>query len=240
MLSLYSCSLIKMAAGADYDTEAYKKSREAEVSDIKLRETTKLLRRISEKDPLDNADIVFIINENLVNDISQQYIGVNGWIDDDNSFVTDSINISINYGYCTASLGLSVTNHRYGIDLKLLMFCLVNLSIINNDLYLKLEPYNISPIVETGFLLSGLKETIHNLVLYNLGEMGKKFKGIKLPLSIENELKIPENTYKLRSKVNADINVPEITIPLNMKLKEIIFLKNQALISFNFIESKVK
>lgn len=235
-----SCSLIKKAAGADFDVAAYQKAREARITEIKMRETTNLLKRIANNKPIGEADIALRLSGRLLNKIAGQYVGIKGWIDEDNSFVTDSIHLSLQNGYCIASLKLTATNHSYGVDARLVMDCLASLKYKGNELYLNIEPFNISPDVKTGFLLSGLKETIQNLLLLNLGEMGSKFKGLKIPMNIDNDIKIGKGSHKVTGIINAEINLPEIVLPLDLKLAEIIFLEGEAIVSFDFINSNRK
>ncbi len=232
------CSLVKRAAGADIDPVAFLKAREARISEVKLREGLVLVKRLGNKDPIDNADFVFTVNGSLLGRIASQFVGVSGRLDDDNSFVVDSVALSVHNGYCLASLRLKAENHSYGVSLNLFMDCLAVLEYSKNELLLRLEPFNISPEVSTGFLLSGLKETIGNLVMINLGDLGSKFNSLKVPLNFEKDITIEKTEYKVRELLNADITIPEKKIFLRMTLKEVLFLEGRAVIALNLSNRK--
>lgn len=238
LISCFSCSLIKAAAGADFDTAAYQKAREARITEIKMRETSGLLKRAAKAKLFEDAEIVVKIGSNLLNKIAGRFVGVEGWLDEDNSFITDSIFIELKNGYGIASLKLRAKNHNYGIDVMLIMDCLAVLKYKENELYLGIEPFNISPVVETGFLLSGLRETIRNLLLLNLGELGNKFKGIKIPLNIDNSFLVKGSEHIISGKVNAAIALPDIAVALNLKLSEVIFLEEGVVVTFDIAEGK--
>ncbi len=232
-LLLPGCFIVRKIAGADVDPVQYLIAREAVITKLKFKATSELTKRLTNGNPIDDADILIYLSEKLINNLAAQYIGTSGWLDESTSFSIDSVNVIIENGVAVASLAGIADNHEYGVGAAIALDCLLNINREKDDLLLTLEPFNITPVVRAGFLLSPAEDIIKDLLLVNLGELSKQFPGIKIPLDFHNKIFVDESKVRVKDKINLSIVNPERIVYYKMNLKEILFFKGKVFISLD-------
>jgi hypothetical protein len=195
---------------------------------------------LSQNDPIDNADIQFILNESLLNKILKQYENCTGWLDEVTSYKINTIDLKLKNGVALVNMGLIAKNDKYSADVNLNLDCILALNLVNNEIVSELEPYNISPSVQINSLLSSANEIVENLIKINLANLSNSFPPLKIPVDFSNNFNIPGSITNIKEKVNMNVTNPQRNINYKLKLKEILFFENAALISLNVENIEVK
>ena len=231
LLSQNSCVLINKIAGADIDSLQFAKARQAKIMEIRLDAARDLTKKMANDKDIFNSDISFYINESLLNKIAGQYIGTKGWLDEGTSFIVKDVSMKLHYGSAIATIGLLAHSHDYDVDVDLAMDCLFAFEIKDNELVGRLEPFNIIPVVDAAGVLSISEGLIENLLKINLGKMGDNFDGLKIPMELNNDVKLDEKNIAVRDKVNLDVKIPAKTVKYKLELLHFLILEGKAFIS---------
>jgi len=239
IFSINGCFL-KMIAGADIDAEQFKAAREAKMLEIKTKYSEILADKISKGALNDNSDITLSIGPSLINKIASQYDSTKGWLNPENSYIIKGIKTTFNYGSCIATINLTAHNYSYNVNVDLTLDCLITLEIINNELVMQFEPYNISPVVTAKGLLSSAEEVIANLIKINLANLNKNFPPVKIPISIKNYVNMQGTQISVTDKVNMLINSPSRNISYALSIKDILIFKEKVLVYVNTDNIEVK
>ncbi|MBM2813300.1 MAG: hypothetical protein HW421_62 [Ignavibacteria bacterium] len=237
---LTGCSIFKKAAGVDIDAEQFEAARRAKISRLKAESLQNLSARLSKTDPIDNADFCIQLSDDFLGKIVNQYEQTEGWLDANTNFSIKKINVAIEDGYASASLGMIAHNNKFNVELELITDCLVTLEMKNGELVLSLEPFNISPTATGKGVASLAEEIIENLVKINLAGLGSKLPEIKIPLGFSNSMNFPSTNFTIRDKVNLQLTRQMNTIDYKIKLKELLIFKGNIFIALNLESVKVR
>ena len=220
---LGGCFLVKKIAGADIDPVQFEKARQAKVLNVRY-----------------DHDITCFISNELINKIARQYENSAGAIDASTTYVIQKVTVSLKNGSGIASLGMKAHSEKYSLDLNLTMDCLIALETVNNELVLKLEPFNITPEVTIGGMFSSADEIVSNLIKINLADMGQKFPPLKIPLNFANQLIIQPTKMEIHDKINMLITSPQRNVGYNLKIKEIWIFDSRAFVAMNVEKVEVR
>jgi hypothetical protein len=240
IISLSGCFLAKKIAGADIDNEQFDKAREAKVMAMRAQNLEILSRKLEKESSALNFDLVFSFSQDLLNRVVKQYDSTSGWFDNDTKYFIKNMNLKLVNGSAIVSIGMLAKSSKYNVDVDLITDCMLSFEISNNELALHLEPFNISPNVKAGGMLSSADELIKNLIKINLANLEKSLPQMKFPLVFNNKIPIRKNNIELKDKVNMAINIPESTISYKVKLKDVLCLSGSVLITMNIENVEVK
>ncbi|MFC2131131.1 hypothetical protein ACFLSQ_06825 [Bacteroidota bacterium] len=232
-ITLNSCSIIENIAGVGFDPEQFAKAREAKIMELRLKSALDLKKRLSTSEPLDNADITIFLNETLVNKLLDQYESATGMLDKSTNYLIKDIKLELLSGSAIASIRLFAHNDEHNIDLELMLDCFLTIEPADKDLALRLEPFNIMPVLTTRGLYSAAKSTINKMIKLNLADLGKKLPPIKIPVNIENKIPVKGSKTDIKSKINISIVNPDRQLSYKLKIKEILFFENKIFIALN-------
>ena len=238
--SFNGCFIMKKIAGADIDEEQFDKAREAKILSLKASNLEILSKKLEKNSSFWNFDVVFVLNESLLNKIIHQYDSTSGWIDNETKYFIDKMLLKVENGSALVSIAMIVNSLKYNVDVNLITDCLLSLEISGNDLLIHLEPFNITPDVKTQGLLSSADELIKNLIKINLAELEKKLPQMKIPITFDNSVTIEKNSYEIKDKINMRIDVPKSNINYKLKLKDVICLEKSVLVTMNIEKVEVK
>lgn len=233
-----SCVLVEKIAGADVDEERFRAARLAKMLELRQNAAEKLRKRLAAGDPIENADALVNLSEAFLNRLAEQYNSTRGALDESMTYVVRSVELDLDFGSAIVSLDMRASHSGYGVDVDLTTDCVMSFEKKDEFLVLRLEPFNISPNVETGVLLAGTKNIIKNLVKVNLAELEKKFPPIKIPLELNSSIDVPANSSSIRDKINLDVEIPARKIEYGFKLKEILILEGRVVAAFMFDKIK--
>lgn len=239
-IALQGCSVFKKIAGADIDPEQFEKARQARMLEVKFQYSAKLAKRLTEGEPLDNADISFFLSESFLDKLVNQYVGAKGWLDNTTNYTVQSIDLTLHNGSAIATLKLDARSEKFNVDVKLTMDCILALEQKEKDITAIIEPFNISPDVDAKGILGGTDEIIANLVKINLAQMGKNFPPIKIPVEFINKFEMNDTNMEIKDKVNLIVKSPKRSINYSLRLKEILIFEGKAFISLNLVNTEVK
>jgi hypothetical protein len=235
----YSCGTLDYVAGTNFDQEQFTKAREAKIMEMRLKYAQDLKSRLSNNDPLENADFTMCLDEQTINKLLDQYKSSTGMLDDATDYVIKDVKLKLLNGASIASIELLAHNETHNIDIQLMMDCLITLIPEGSDLNLKLEPFNITPVVTARGIYSSARDVIKKLIALNLSDLGKKLPKISIPINIENELAIKGTKTDIKSKINLSINIPDRTVSYKLVIKELQFFENKIFIALNLNKIKV-
>lgn len=233
LFSIESCSIVKKMAGADIDSLQFAKAREAKILEIRLNSIKKLKKRLENNSPIQNADMSFFISENVINNLAQCYIGSKGWLDATTSYTVDSVSLHILNGASILSIKMKANSSKFNVDVNMALDCLLDLEMVNNELITKIEPFNISPIVDARGILGASDEIISNLIKINLADIGNKFPPFKIPVDFANEFKINRTKTNIKDRINLSVISPDILLKYNIKIHEILMFDNRIYVAVN-------
>lgn len=238
---LSACSIVNKFAGADLDPEQFDLARKARMLEVQSSTIEKQLNYISKSHNILKSDFVFKINESLLNKLAEQYEGLGGWLDAENSFIIQSAKISLKFGSATGSISLIAYNHKHNVDVHLVSDCIVELeksrSIDKSNsipkVRMKLIPYNINVDVTSTGIFAYFKEIVRNLVKINLANLENSLPPLDIPLEFETNLEIPGINYINKEKVNFILYTQKQKIVINIKIKDILIFNGFAVITSN-------
>ena len=153
-VTLQGCSLVRSLTGSNVDHERYALAREAASLEVRHRGALQLADRLTRgRDPFD-ADLVLQLQEDAILRMLQTLRGRQGWIDRETRYIIDSLDGDLHPGSAYVGLHLLVHNEDYGVDVRLLMDCELAFLPEDDHLVVEFEPYNVSPDVAAGGVLS--------------------------------------------------------------------------------------
>lgn len=240
IFSFSGCFIVKKFAGADINALQFEKARESKMLEIRSSSALELAKRLSKNEPVDNADVTFYLGQSLLNKIAHQYDSTKGWLDQATSFIIKGVNLILNNGSAIASLDMIAHNEKHNVDVDLTMDCIMAIEMINNELVLKLEPFNIIPNVTAHGIIASAEEIISNLIKINLGDLSKNFPPLKIPVTFSNQLILQASQVNVQDKINLQIISPQTQIDYKLKLKEVLIFEGRAFVALNLENMEVK
>lgn len=233
------CTLVEMITGANFDPDQFALYRQSKIKELQLKSAKILNERLEKNSSLKEADMVITLNEGILNKLLDQYENATGLLDKDTEYLIKDVKLSLLNGVAIASINLLAHNEKFDVNVDLLMDCLIMIQSQDNDLALKLEPFNITPVIETKGVYNSAKGIINKLIKLNLGEISKKLPKINIPVNIDNEVAIKGSKTEIKSKINLTIDNPDRKIQYKLTIKEILFLRDKVLVSLNLNKIKV-
>ena len=233
LTTLDGCVVVKKLAGADIDPEQFAKAREAKVLEVQLASAQALVQRLGRGGPLENADLVFYLSQDLVNKAAKQIVGTTGWLDSTTNFTVQSVNVVLYNGSAIASLDLLAHSNTYDVDVQLTMDCSLFFVIEKNELVARIEPFNISPTVKAKGVLSNFEEIIKNIITLRVGNLSKDFPPMKFPIDFSSQVRMDGTTTNIAAKLNMQVQNPQRLIRYKLTLKEFLVFSSKAFFALN-------
>lgn len=234
------CGLVRTLAGADIDLEQLAKAREAAVLQQRWMASARLAQRLAKHDDIEDADIVCYLSEDAVNRAAAQLVSTRGWIDPDTRYVIRGVTVRLYNGSAMATLSLEAHNTRYDVRVNLAMDCLLSLGFEKVELVAELTPFQVSPDVSTGALLSSASDIIRDMIEIKLSNLGKEFPPIRFPVDFAKSMPVEGGAFAVRDKLNMDVRTPNRVLLYTLSVKEILIFERKAMISFNIPKVQVK
>jgi hypothetical protein len=239
IITLSSCSLIDSISGVGFNPEQMEKAREAKIVVLRLKSALALKEKIDKKE-LYKDDITINLSDDMLNKFLDLYESSEGMLDKETLYKINKVDLQLLNGSAIAYVELIAYNQKYNIDIKLIMDCFLTIESAGKDLVLKLEPFNITPIVKTSGFYSAAKRIIKKLLQLNLAELSKKLPFIKIPVTIENKVDIEESVTKIKSQINLSLINPKRELNYKLKIKDILFFEKMVYVSLNIDRILVK
>ncbi len=230
MINLSSCSFIEQIAGVNYDIEEFQLNRQLKIKELTYNSAKLLQKKLSNKNILKQSDIIINLNEKFLNKLFSNYRNHSAWIDAQNSYYIKDIQIKLLNGVGIATLNLIVNNIVHDIKVTLESDCLILIEKQKDSLKLKLEPFNITPIINSKGFYKIFNTTIDKSIRLNLAEISKKLPGIPIPFILSSNFKINGINKTIKSGINLNLQVTDINLNYEFSINDILFLKNQILI----------
>ncbi len=237
--ALTGCAVVKKIAGADVDPEQFAKAREAKVLEVQLAAAHTLSQRLGHG-PLENADLVFYLSQDLVNKAAKQIVGTTGWLDTTTSYTVQSVNVVLYNGSAIASLGLLAHSNTYDVDVQLTMDCSLFFTIEKNELVARIEPFNISPSVKAKGILSNFEEIIKNIIALRVGNLGRDFPPMKYPIDFSSQVRMEGTTTNIAAKLNMQVQNPQRLVRYKLTLKEFLVFSGRAFFALDITNVEAK
>lgn len=239
---LNACSIINKFVGADVDPEQFDLARKARMLEVQSTAIEKQLNYIAKSNNILKSDFVFKIKDSLLNKLAEQYEGIGGWLDTENSFIIKSTKIAFEFGSASGSIALIARNHKYNLDVHLVSDCIIELEKSESadksnsipKVRMKLIPYNINVDVSSTGVFAYFKEIVRNLVKINLANLENNLPPIEIPIEFQTNVEIPSINYINKEKVNFILFTEKRKIMINIKIKDILFFDGFAVITANF------
>ncbi|MBI5648253.1 MAG: hypothetical protein HY962_15080 [Ignavibacteriae bacterium] len=234
------CGIVRTVAGADIDAEQFAASREAAVTRIRADAATALARRLENREPVTQADVVVTFGTEAVNKALAQVVGVPGRLDEQTPYVVRGATAALRNGCAIVSLALDARNEDYAVDVRLLMDCVLTLSFEKDGLVARLEPFNIAPDVSAGGLLSAASDIIRDLIKVRLARLGEDLPPIVLPVESASTFPVEGSRVQVRSGINLDIDSPRRVLRTTLRIKEALFFEGRMLVALNLANAEAK
>ena len=231
-LILQSCSIVRQIAGADIDSGQFLWDRRAKAAEHRFNSARVLSDRLNRQPSADNSDITVMLSPEAIDKVLKQYENSTGWIDESTSYTIRMVKAVLYMGSADAQMLIDARNSKYDVDVELQMNCMLSLIPKDSKIYISLEPYDISPYVKPGGIVSSVADDIvSDMIKVNLAGLGKQFPDLQLPLDFTNTFLIDKSETIVRDKLNLSINFPKRTIDYNFKLKEVLVFDTGVFIS---------
>lgn len=234
------CALVRTIAGANIDPEQFAAAREAVMMDVRARGAETLARRLSRPPAPEEAELLVTISEAGVRKAVRGLVGIPGWIDPQTSYVIDSIDVRIHNGSGLLTMFLRAHSHAHDVDVDLAMDCTLTLVVKDGELVAAYEPFNISPVVKAGGMLSAAEDVIRDVIRVKLARMSTDIPPVKLPVDFANQMSLDATTVQVRSKVNLDIASPRRVINYGVKVREVLMFDRRVLVALDMTKTEVK
>lgn len=240
IIILTSCSLIEKFAGVDYNIEEFNLKRQLKIKEVSLKSAKTLQEKLTDENLIKQTDIIINLNESLLNEIFSNYKNSSAWMDNENSYYIKDLQIKLLNGVGLASINLIVKNISHNITVDLATDCLILIEKIKDSLKLKLEPFNVSPLVNTKGFYKIFNTTIDKSIRLQLSEISKKLPGIPIPISVTPNFKLNGLNKNITSTINLNLTLKDIDVNSEFSIKDILFLNNQVVVLLNLINLKVQ
>jgi hypothetical protein len=239
-LSAGGCSVVRTLAGADFDAEQLDKAREAAMMQVRADGAKQLAARLSRTDRVDDADIVVVFGQRFVQRAAQQLVGARGWLDPATSYVIDSVMMSLRPGAAIATLRLRAHQDTYGVDVDMMLDCIMSYRTMGRELLCVLEPYHIAPAVSTGALLSGVKDVIRDVITIRVASLSRDIPPMKFPLDITSQYAVEGGTVAVRNGINLDLFSPRRLVECELTIKDALIMEDAFVLGLNVKRAEVK
>lgn len=237
---LAGCSLVGSIAGGNVDRERYALAREAAALDVRHRGALQLSERLlRDPDPSD-ADLVLQLEEDFVLRMLGRLQGRRGWLDAETPYVIDSIRGDLHHGSALVTLHLRVRSDAHGVDVHLIMDTQLALLPDGDALRVEFEPYQVTPDVRAGGLLSAAEDLIADVIRVRLGTLREQFPPLRLPLGIDQQLAVDGSTSRVRGTPNLDVQVPRRLVSYTLQLRDVLIFDRHVLVSADLRSVRVK
>lgn len=238
--ALQGCSLVRSITGSNVDHERYARAREAASLELRHRGALQLADRLTRgRDPFD-ADLVLQLRENVILRMLQTLRGRVGWIDRETRYRVDSLVGDLHPGSAFVALHLLVHNEGYGVDVHLVMDCEIALLPSGDHLVVEFEPYNVSPDVAAGGVLSVANRLIEDVIRVKLGTLRDQFPPLKLPLRIDDAVSLDGSRTTIRGTPNLEIIAPRRLIRYRMRVADVLLFDRHAIVAVDLEEVEAK
>lgn len=212
---------------SNINQEEFDKSREAKTLEARAKSAER--QKLSmDKNTGSAYDFSIDLSYDFIKKFVKLYEGSKGWMDANTSYTVEKIDLSLENAAAIATLNIKAFNNQYGVDVFLKMDCMLTFEIQKNELYFKLEPFNISPDVKASGALSIMDKVIAELIKVNVGSMSEKFPPMKMPVDFKNQVKIPAVNMPIKDKINMLITSPERNMVYTLKIIDVYVFKNKA------------
>jgi hypothetical protein len=238
--SLDGCVVVRTLTGADVDLEQLAKAREAAMLEKRWLASAQLAQRLASRTPVDRGDILCVLSEEAVNKAARQLEGTAGWIDPSTSYTIKGVSVTLYNGCALASLSLDALHTGYNVRVDLRMDCLLSLGFEKGELYADLTPFQVSPAVTTGSMLSSVSDIIRDLLEIKLSNLKKEFPPFRFPVDFAKVIALPGGTFPVRDKLTMNIQTPPRELQYTLTLTEILIFERKALLSFSIPKVQVK
>ena len=239
-VALQGCSLVRSVTGSNVDHERFALAREAASLELRHRGALQLSERLTRgRDPFD-ADIVLQLQDDVILRMLQQLQGREGWIDRETRYVIDSLHGDLHPGSAFVALHLLVRNEDYGVDVHLVMDCEIAFLPEGENLIVEFEPYNVSPDVSAGGVLSVANSLIEDVIRVTLGPLRAQFPPMKLPLRIDDAVTLDGSHTVVRGTPNLDIVSPRRLVQYRMRIADVLLFDRHALIAVDLQKVEAK
>jgi hypothetical protein len=222
-----------MLAGADYDPEQLAAERDAAVAGVRAQGAKQLAQRLTSGLPADDADIVLSLGSRFVQKAALQLIGSRGWIDERTSYVIKGVTVELQYGSAVAALQLRAHNDTWGVDVDLVMDCIMSLRAMKNELTCVLEPFHIAPTVTTPALLAQLRDIIRDVLTVRIASMSRDLQPITFPMTIRNQYALEQSVVPVRGAVNLDLFTPRRAVDYALRIKDVYVLREAVILAID-------
>ncbi|MFH1052584.1 MAG: hypothetical protein V1779_16820 [bacterium] len=237
---LSACGIVEHIAGVGFDNGQFEKARQAKILELQLKSAQALEKRLEAGSGISDYDLTVVLDEKFMNNLLDNYESATGMLDDATDYVIKGVEAKLVNGSAIASFELLAHNETHNIDVNLLLDCLIMIETKGKDLLLKVEPFNISPILTTRGIYSSAEELIKKLIKLNLANLNKSLPPLKIPLNIENEIQIAGSKTDVKSNINLTIINPDRNVKFILKINDILFFNEKILIGLNLDKIEVK
>lgn len=227
------CMVVKKLVGADIDPEQYAAAREARMMEVRADNTAKLAQRLKKGPVEQRPDATMHLHESFLQDIARQYVGTRGRLDDATRYTVDSVQVRITEGSALATLALTAVNSRYDVTVQLAMDCILLLDLRDDTLRMRIEPFNIAPVVTAEGLLASADDLIRDLLKVELASLGSSYPPLTIPVNFSNAFTLKSSSLSVRQQINLDVDISERKVTWGIKLTELLFLNHSAWLTFS-------
>ncbi len=234
------CGVVEHFAGVGFDAEQFAKARQVKILELRLKSVEVLSKRLESGTTIMDTDISVVLDEEFLNRLLEKYQNVSGKLDEATEYTIKDVKAKLTSGSTIVSLELMAHNTDHNIDIQLMLDCLLQIESTGKELEIKLEPFNISPVLTTRGVYTAAKDIIDKLIKLNLANLNKNLPPLQIPVNIENRIPIEGSKTDIKSKINLTIINPDRYVKINLKIKEILFFKEQILIGLNLNKIEVE
>jgi hypothetical protein len=167
-------------------------------------------------------------------------VGARGRLDESTTYVVRKVSVSLYDGAAVASLALDARNDRYDVDVSLVMDCLLVAATDRDKLITRLEPFNISPDVTAGGLLSGAEDILRDVLRIRLATLGKDLPPMEFPVDFAGVVPAPATSTRVSSGLNMIIESRRRVLRYALKIKEVLVFEGVILAGLNLTEAREK
>lgn len=236
----HGCVLLRTFAGANVDLDQLHAAREATALNVRLDGARRLSDRMAKGDSITNADLTFFFSEQLINNAAAQLDSTSGWLDSLTSYTIKSIRVKLYNGSAIATITMAAFNHRYDVDVNLVMDCLLSFSIDSGTFYARLEPFNVVPTVKAGGAIASFEGIIQDIVTMKLSTLSNQLPPIQFPVDFNNRFPVQGGMVAVRSGMNLDISTPTYSLMYSLELKDVLIFQEKLFVAFDVKRVRVE
>jgi hypothetical protein len=110
----------------------------------------------------------------------------------------------------------------------------------DGKLVMTLEPYNISPAVRAGGILSSTEEIIGNIIKIKLANMRNDFPPMTIPVELANSAPVQPVYMEIHQVVNAKVESAGRDLQYTLSVREVQFMEGAVYVTLNLSSVGVK